>query len=87
MQVVSCDRPFGKRQRSHLRAVRRPDRRSRRAPLADSFGAGAREEDEELGEARSHKRGLSPYVFVPWEEAPTSILNKPVEEMDLWIPG
>lgn len=34
----------------------------------DSFGAGAREEDEDLGEARSHQRGLSPYVFVPWEQ-------------------
>lgn len=34
-----------------------------------------------------HKRGLSPFVFVPFEEVETSVLNLPVEEMDYFVPG
>nr|AGT16069.1 hypothetical protein SHCRBa_185_O22_F_100 [Saccharum hybrid cultivar R570] len=37
--------------------------------------------------AVSHSRGLSPFVFVPFEEADTSVLNLPVEKMDYYVPG
>lgn len=37
--------------------------------------------------ATSHKRGLTPFVFVPFEEAETSVLNLPVEQMDYFVPG
>ncbi|XP_062183783.1 F-box protein 7-like isoform X3 [Phragmites australis] len=37
--------------------------------------------------AVSHSRGLSPFVFVPFEEADTSVLNLPVEKMDYFVPG
>ncbi|THU50255.1 hypothetical protein C4D60_Mb06t18250 [Musa balbisiana] len=32
--------------------------------------------------AISHRRGLTPFVFVPFEEAETSVLNLPVDKMD-----
>lgn len=37
--------------------------------------------------AVSHKRGLTPFVFVPFEEVETSVLNLPVERMDYFVPG
>ena len=37
--------------------------------------------------AVSHQRGLTPFVFVPFEEAETSVLNLPVERMDYFVPG
>ncbi|KAF5955060.1 hypothetical protein HYC85_007916 [Camellia sinensis] len=37
--------------------------------------------------AVSHRRGLTPFVFVPFEEAETSVLNLPVERMDYFVPG
>ncbi|TYH65463.1 hypothetical protein ES332_D06G057900v1 [Gossypium tomentosum] len=37
--------------------------------------------------AVSHKRGLTPFVFVPFEEVETSDLNLPVEKMDYYVPG
>ncbi|KAD4385295.1 hypothetical protein E3N88_25463 [Mikania micrantha] len=37
--------------------------------------------------AISHTRGLTPFVFVPFEEAETSVLNLPVERMDYYVPG
>ncbi|KAJ1271036.1 hypothetical protein BS78_06G098100 [Paspalum vaginatum] len=37
--------------------------------------------------AVSHSRGLSPFVFVPFEEVDTSVLNLPVEKMDYYVPG
>ncbi|KAI4375135.1 hypothetical protein MLD38_013041 [Melastoma candidum] len=37
--------------------------------------------------AVSHKRGLSPFVFVPFEEAEKSVLNMPVEKMDYFVAG
>lgn len=53
--------------------------------LSGTLGGG--DDDNEDGEPRSHKRGMSPYVFVPWEQVTGSILNKSVDEMDVWIPG
>ncbi|KAK9096069.1 hypothetical protein Sjap_021566 [Stephania japonica] len=37
--------------------------------------------------AVSHRRGLSPFVFVPFEEVETSVLNLPVDKMDYFVPG
>ncbi|XVE55322.1 hypothetical protein DITRI_Ditri03aG0149600 [Diplodiscus trichospermus] len=37
--------------------------------------------------AVSHRRGLTPFVFVPFEEVETSVLNLPVEKMDYYVPG
>ncbi|KAK9270893.1 hypothetical protein L1049_026479 [Liquidambar formosana] len=37
--------------------------------------------------AVSHKRGLTPFVFVPFEEVETSVLNLPVEKMDYYVAG
>ncbi|XP_068663203.1 F-box protein 7 isoform X2 [Aristolochia californica] len=37
--------------------------------------------------AISHQRGLSPFVFVPFEEVETSVLNLPVDKMDYFVPG
>ncbi|PSS17521.1 F-box protein [Actinidia chinensis var. chinensis] len=37
--------------------------------------------------AVSHQRGLIPFVFVPFEEVETSVLNLPVETMDYFVPG
>ncbi|XP_050237599.1 F-box protein 7 [Mercurialis annua] len=34
-----------------------------------------------------HKRGLSSFAFVPFEEVETSVLNLPVEKMDYYVPG
>ncbi|CAK9164480.1 unnamed protein product [Ilex paraguariensis] len=37
--------------------------------------------------AISHKRGLTPFVFIPFEEVETSVLNLPVDRMDYYVPG
>lgn len=37
--------------------------------------------------AVTHSRGLTPFVFVPFEEADTSVMNLPVEKMDYFVPG
>ncbi|XP_008781492.1 F-box protein 7 isoform X2 [Phoenix dactylifera] len=37
--------------------------------------------------AISHRRGLTPFVFVPFEEVETSVLNLPVDKMDYFVPG
>ena len=42
---------------------------------------------EEGLETLAHKRGMAPYVFVPWDRVATSVLNLPVEQMDVYIPG
>jgi F-box protein 9 len=39
------------------------------------------------GVVRTHTRGLTPYVFVPWDELDASDLNKSAEEMDYYVPG
>jgi F-box protein 9 len=38
-------------------------------------------------EQRRYSRGLAPYVFIPWEAVQTHVLNLPVDQMDVWIPG
>lgn len=37
--------------------------------------------------AVSHKRGFTPFVFVPFEEVETSVLNLPIDKMDYYVPG
>ncbi|KAL2513159.1 F-box protein 7 [Abeliophyllum distichum] len=37
--------------------------------------------------AVSHKKGLTPFVFVPFDEVETSVLNLPVDKMDYFVPG
>lgn len=37
--------------------------------------------------AVSHRRGMQPFVFVPFEEVDTSVLNLPVDKMDYYVPG
>ncbi|XP_073020522.1 F-box protein 7-like isoform X2 [Primulina eburnea] len=37
--------------------------------------------------AISHRRGLTPFVFVPFDEVGTSVLNLPVDKMDYFVPG
>jgi F-box protein 9 len=36
---------------------------------------------------RHYKRGLAPYVFVPWEHIQDSPLNLPIAKMDFYVPG
>jgi F-box protein 9 len=45
------------------------------------------EEAEEGAELRQHRRGMSPYVFVPFEQVATHVINLPVSEMDVFLPG
>ncbi|KAI3983975.1 hypothetical protein MKX01_035102 [Papaver californicum] len=37
--------------------------------------------------AVSHRRGMTPFVFVPFEEVETTVLNLPVEKMDYFVTG
>ena len=59
-----------------------------------AVGTARDEEDEEDDialqsgvQTLNHKRGMAPYVFVPWHDVATSQLNLPVEQMDVYIPG
>ena len=45
------------------------------------------EEDDILGEKREHKKGIEAYIFVPFSEVSTHMINKPVEQMDFLITG
>lgn len=47
------------------------------------------EDAEELEgvEQRTHKRGLAPFVFVPWDQVNSSALNLPISQMDYFLPG
>ena len=38
-------------------------------------------------EERRYNRGLASYVFIPWEQVNSHVLNLPVEKMDVWLPG
>ncbi|CAN4118015.1 unnamed protein product [Withania somnifera] len=61
------------------------------SPDEDILGVVERWEEDETHNpdipAISHKRGLTPFVFVPSEEVETSVLNLPVEKMDYYVPG
>ncbi len=49
---------------------------------------GEEDEGEENGvEQRRYTRGMAPYVFIPFDACQTHVLNLPVEQMDVWIPG
>lgn len=45
------------------------------------------EEAEEGAETRQHRRGMVPYVFVPFEQVQSHVINLPVSQMDCWIAG
>ena len=58
----------------------------------DEPGLGIAENAEGTGEeegmpGRHYKRGLAPYVFVPWEHIQDSPLNLPIAKMDFYVPG
>ncbi|KAK7351110.1 hypothetical protein VNO77_10299 [Canavalia gladiata] len=61
------------------------------APEEDILGVVEGWQDDETHNpdvpAVSHKRGMTPFVFVPFEEVDTSDLNLPVEKMDYFVPG
>jgi hypothetical protein len=45
-------------------------------------------EDAILGERREHKTaGSSPYVFVPFEQASTHVLNLGIDKLDYFVAG
>jgi F-box protein 9 len=45
----------------------------------DEYGDGAQRQE--------HRRGLAPFVFVPWEQVLTTPLNLPASKMDVFLPG
>lgn len=53
-------------------------------PMLENAEGGG--EDEGMPE-RQYKRGLAPYVFVPWEHIQDSPLNLPIAKMDFYVPG
>ncbi|KAJ8762808.1 hypothetical protein K2173_022937 [Erythroxylum novogranatense] len=55
-------------------------------PEEDVLGATEGLQEDEISRT-SHKRGLAPFTFIPFEEVETSILNLPVEKMDYYCPG
>lgn len=60
-------------------------------PEEDILGIVERWRDDETHNpdvpAVSHKRGLTPFIFVPFDQVETSELNLPVEKMDYFLPG
>ena len=63
-----------------------PAAEPRRAPAADLGGEEEAEEAEGV-ERRSHRRGLAPFSFVPWDRCASSPLNLPIEKMDYFLAG
>lgn len=56
--------------------------------LGDSNGQADPESEPAAGAGQTEvKRGLSSFVFVPWEAVQTSELNLPISEMDFYMPG
>lgn len=49
--------------------------------------AGPEGDEEELEGGRNHRRGLAPFVFVPWEQVGSHVLNLPVNQLDYFMPG
>ncbi|KAJ7965554.1 F-box protein 7 [Quillaja saponaria] len=60
-------------------------------PDEDILGIVERWQDDETHNpdvpAVSHRRGMTPFVFIPFEEVETSVLNLPVDKMDYFVPG
>ncbi|GAB2290469.1 F-box protein 7 [Dionaea muscipula] len=57
----------------------------------DMLGVVERWQDDETHHpdvpAVSHKRGLTPFIFVSFDEVGTSVLNLTVDKMDYFVPG
>ena len=43
--------------------------------------------DHEGVNVLSYQRGMAPYVFIPWDQVASSMLNLPVDKMDVYIAG
>ncbi|KAK9831468.1 hypothetical protein WJX81_008220 [Elliptochloris bilobata] len=56
-------------------------------PMFDDRDAAAEEEAAGAPGVRSHRRGMSPYVFVPLHRVEDHELNLPVSKMDFYIPS
>jgi F-box protein 9 len=41
----------------------------------------------EGGAVRTYSRGLTPYVFIPWDQLDSTELNLSTDEMDFYVPG
>ena len=54
---------------------------------AAAFHPDADDNDAVDAEVRGHTRGMGTFVFVPWSQVNTSVLNKGIDEMDVWVPG
>lgn len=57
---------------------------------SDGFGVGWHAQEGLLGtggSVRALNRGLTTFVFVPWEELETTELNSSADEMDYYVPG
>jgi len=48
---------------------------------------GSDEADEDIPGRKECNRGLTTYVFVPWEDIPKHELNLSLDEMDYYVPG
>lgn len=64
-----------------------PQTRTELTSAADDRNAVAEEEVMGLPGVRSHRRGMSPYVFVPLHRVDDHELNLPVSKMDFYIPS
>ncbi|GAB2215945.1 hypothetical protein Drorol1_Dr00023708 [Drosera rotundifolia] len=57
----------------------------------DIFAVVERWQDDETHNpdvpAISHNRGMTPFIFIPFYEVETSVLNLPVDKMDYFVPG
>ncbi|XP_038898881.1 F-box protein 7 isoform X2 [Benincasa hispida] len=60
-------------------------------PEDDILGIVERWRDDETHNpdvpAVSHKRGMTPFIFVPFDQVETSELNLPIDKMDYFVPG
>ena len=78
----------GANNRLDIRSIVSYDREDGRSvPMVTGPEEGEGAAGEEGVERKVYSRGMAPYVFVPWEQVNTSILNLPVSEMDVFIAG
>jgi F-box protein 9 len=56
-------------------------------PCGAADVVGDEDDAQRDGEMRQHRRGMTPYVFVPWQHVNSSALNLPVHQMDYFVPG
>lgn len=76
----------GKHDRLDVQSITTRGRDGFEQIVAEALDPEVAENMDEEG-VRRHKRGTSPFVFVPWEHIDSSTLNLPVELMDFYVPG